>query len=554
MRPTPSFVVLLAAVLGGLLVAPAPAAACGGFFCNNQAIDQSGEQILFVYNDDGTVTTVVSIQYEGPSDEFAWILPVPAEPTVGVAPQELFVRLQQTTAPRFRFDRRSEGECRNLPDCFGWFRGGLEADTAGGPMAAPDDDAPSPPSVEVTFRGEVGPFDTAVLRSGDADALRDWLLDNGYLIPEAAAGELDHYVDLENYFVALRLVKDADAGEIQPITLRSANDEPCIPIRLTRIATVPDMPITAYFLAPQRVVPFNFLSVIPDLDRPGLWGFPGEDPVTYDDVVTETVDDAGGHAFVTDYAGPSSALDLERPDVTDLADETPKAFFEALFDRGFRGDDQLLAIFERFAPPPEGVESQAFYNCITRRWCDEHDAYLAQLDFDGEGLAEALQEAVVEPRREVSAWFLGDGVQQLTRLYTTMSADEMDRDPTFVRSAAAPEVSNVHTADLVTECAEDYFSWTAPQRLEMPGGTVLPVREGVRYYGSDEDFCVDVEENGFVPGASEETLREVAEMRALTPSGGALCAARDPGTPGSPLVALGMLGLLGLGLGGRRRR
>ncbi|HJL16289.1 MAG TPA: DUF2330 domain-containing protein [Sandaracinaceae bacterium LLY-WYZ-13_1] len=543
-----------AALAGALLAAPTPAEACGGFFCNRQAIDQSGENILFVYNDDGTVSTVVQIFYQGPSEEFAWILPVPAEPEVSVGTDALFQQLGAATRPRFTTTTVVEGECRSEPTCWD-----SRYDTDDGPFAgesgAADAGAMRPPDdgVDVVQRANVGPFDVAVLRSGDADALRTWLTDNGYLIPEEAGAELDHYVELEHYFVALRLQKDRDTGEIQPIVLRSSNDEPCIPIRLTRIAATPDMPVRAYFLAEQRARPMNYMLVNPDFDRFEL--YTGE--LSYTELVNTTVDDAGGHAFVTDYAGDVPALSLELDSIEDLRDEDdPAAFLQALQSRGFNGDSQLLGILMRHLPPPEGYEAQTFYNCLTQGWCrdPEVDAHLEAIGFAPSDLVDDLNEAIVEPRTEAQTML--ESRSTLTRLFTTLSPDEMDEDPMFVLSDELErEFSNVHEATTRVECGPEYFYWTAPRTLELPSGRSRVLDEGVAYYGSDDEYCEDRYGGDFHPGMPTERLREVARTRGTSPGGGGLCSV-TAGTSSSR-AALGGLSLLGLALLGfvwRRRR
>lgn len=530
-----------------LLSAPTEASACGGFFCNRQAIDQSGERILYAYNDDGTITTVVQIFYSGPSETFAWILPVPAEPTVDVGTDALFTALEGATAPRFELDYRTVGTCRSDPYCSYWDedtayeRGGAAMDAA-----ARDAGAAPAPEVDVRLRANVGPYDVAVLAAGSGDALRTWLADNDYEIPEAAGAELDHYVALSHFFVALKLQKDRSAGEIQPIVLRSANDEPCIPIRLTRIATVPDMPVTAYFLADRRARPLNYMLVNPDLDDSGLW----LGRTTYAAAVTRAVDDLGGHAFATDYAGAVPSLSLEMPAIEDLRSITdPAELLRSLQSRGFTGDSQLLGILLRFIPPPEGWDAQTFYNCIIQGWCRdaEVDAHLAALAFDPSGLVDALNTAILDPRREAQAML--DSHAHLTRLFTTLSAEEMTEDPMFVLSSElAQEVSNVHRATLRTDCAPGYFSWTAPQSFILPSGRTEVFREGVAYYGSDAEYCED-RRSGFTPGTPTDRLREIAASRTVRPGGGGLCSIGGrAGLTGGAVLLVGLAALV------RRRR
>jgi len=509
-----------------------PAQACGGFFCNRQAIDQSGENILFVYNDDGTITTAIQIFYQGPSEEFAWILPVPAEPTVDVGTDAVFNALAGQTQPFFTTRGEVLGTCRSEPSCGGLWDD-LDSAERGAPGAAADAGAAGPPmdpGVDVRLRANVGPYDVAVLASGSAEALREWLSDNGYEIPEASLAEIDHYVELDHFFVALKLQKDRDAGEIQPIVLTSANDEPCIPLRLTRIAATPDMPVTAYFIGDTRVRPMNYMLVDPDFDETGLWwgGLP------YSEYITGVVDDAGGHAFVTDYAGDTPTIRIEVEAIEDLRAETdPATFLMRLQERGFNGDSQLLSILLRFLPPPESWDAQTFYNCLVQRWCTgdpEVDAHLAELDFLPGALVDALEEGIVEPR--AAAQEMVDSQPHLTRLFTTISPDEMDEDPMFIPSTELPrEYDNRHEAVLRTHCGPEYFQWTAPRDLVLPSGRVERVQEGVPYYGSDGEFCDDMRGGGFTPWADRETLREVAARRNTRVGGGGLCTV-SPGSAG----------------------
>src|SRR6188768_2739868 len=87
----------------GLLVSPLliePALACGGFWCSQASpVDQSAEQIIFIDNPDDTITTIIQIAYVGPSEKFAWVLPMPGTPKPSVSSNQAFVALQDATAP-----------------------------------------------------------------------------------------------------------------------------------------------------------------------------------------------------------------------------------------------------------------------------------------------------------------------------------------------------------------------------------------------------------------------------------------------------------------------
>ena len=74
--------------------------ACGGFCNNNQPITQAAERIFFGL-DEGRIHMHVRIQYDGPPDQFGWLLPVPADPTLEVklSTEALFDSLDQLYAP-----------------------------------------------------------------------------------------------------------------------------------------------------------------------------------------------------------------------------------------------------------------------------------------------------------------------------------------------------------------------------------------------------------------------------------------------------------------------
>ena len=532
----------LAVATAGVVYAPRAAQACGGFFCNRGSpMDQAGEKIVFGVEDDGTTVAHIQIAYQGSSEAFAWILPLPSVPEISVGTDALFDSMEAVTRPQFQLDYRTEGTCRSLPTCpmpdyypshDSWGSGGW-AD------AAAASDAGSGPSVDVHLRAAVGPYDAAVISSTSSAELFTWLADNGYDIPDTSRPIVDEYIARENVFVALRLLTDRGAGEIQPIVLRFTERQPCIPIRLTAIATVPDMPITAWVLADRRTVPYNYMSLEPPVHDPGLW----TGGAVYEREVTEAVDDAGGRAFVTDYAGATPLVRVPLlPSVDDLRTQTdPKLFVEALVNRGFNGDSQLLGILMRHIPPPDPSFPQDFYNCLANgTWCNSYDDYLATLAFDPDALATDLTTQVIAPRQESNA--LIERHPYLTRLFTTMSAEDMTEDPVFVLRDDMPTVNNVHRATLVTECSSAYFEHEAPQRLVMADGTESRVRSGTR--SSADAYCMA--RTGY-PAAESPVWGPTA-------GGGGLCSASSSAATPLGTGALAALSVLGGMLFARRRR
>jgi len=97
---------LASAAAAAVLGLSSPADACGGFWCSQSApVNQTAERIIFVANQDGTTTCVVEIQYAGPAESFAWVLPVQGVPTVRVSSNVALQRLSQATQPQYQLER-----------------------------------------------------------------------------------------------------------------------------------------------------------------------------------------------------------------------------------------------------------------------------------------------------------------------------------------------------------------------------------------------------------------------------------------------------------------
>src|SRR4051812_48741042 len=134
-------IVLLGAVAG----TARPARACGGFFCSQVPVDQSGEQIIFSLTPNH-VTAHIQISYSGAAKDFAWVVPVAAKPEISLGSQAVFQAVAGRTQPQFRIDWAGDGGY-----CGGLLVPGVA--TAGG--AGPTTDSRD---VTVVDARDVGPF------------------------------------------------------------------------------------------------------------------------------------------------------------------------------------------------------------------------------------------------------------------------------------------------------------------------------------------------------------------------------------------------------------
>jgi Uncharacterized protein conserved in bacteria (DUF2330) len=465
-------VLAILGVLGLVSVAPSAAHACGGFFCSQQPVDQSGEQIVFSL-EPGKVTAHIQIAYTGTASDFSWVVPVSTAPTkISVGTQTLFDVLNNSTSPVFRLDYMGNGgQCFAFPDAL----------AGNGPPRASND------GVTVLAEGEVGPFNYVVLASTDAVELTTWLKDNGFVQPPAAQELIAHYLKLGMKFVAVKLKKDAMVGEIQPLVLEMAQTELCIPLVLTRIAAVDDMPVLAYVFGSARAFPKNWFHVEPDLSKVN-WLNGGSN---YRAVATEAIDDAAGHGFITEFAGATNSLSLKESlyspnryklDVL-LSISDPVNFLQALLAQGFPRGAAMQALLRKHIPMPaavvaRGVMERDFYNNLAMY---RSDLVLANFKFDPAAFVADLQTRIIDPL--ILAQSMIDKQPYLTRLLSTVSPAEMSRDPLFHLNPEMPPVSNIHVAKFYGQCGTNGMITEA--KVELPDGEILKLPDGVRLFGGD---------------------------------------------------------------------
>ena len=427
------------------LVALAPRAeACGGFFCQNVPVDQTGEQILFAV-ENGRVEAQIQVDYVGAAEAFSWVVPVPSLPEVGVSSNRVFGVMKERAGIRFELSMTYDGNCMYPP---------MSAEGGGvrGDATSNADDG-----VTVVTQSQVGPYDYAILQATDTLALFDWLGANDYIIPATAAPLVEPYVLMgdQMHFVAFKLQKDRTVGEIAPVVLKYDDTQPMIPIQLTAIATQPDLGVTVGLLGDARAVPENYLHVLIN-DARIDWLSSGSN---YDALINDAMDEAGGQAFTTEFAGASdrfaNAFFTEGRLRTDQLAMTgdPVSFFGLVQSEGFAADAQLLEIIGRCIPIPAslvaaGVDQRTFLNNM-----EGYRSELAGFDFDEAACANELEASIVAPLRHAQELF--DRVPYFTRLHTSLSAQEMTVDPVFAFNSEMGDVDNVHRATAVMVCAND---------------------------------------------------------------------------------------------------
>jgi Uncharacterized protein conserved in bacteria (DUF2330) len=547
-----------AALLSALVVTLTSQAseACGCFAPPDPTVPivQAGERILFAV-ENGVVTAHIQIQYAGDAKDFGWLLPLPSVPTLKLGTEELFTQLINTTQPRYFVQTVVNGSCGdgNL------FRLGATAfPTAAG--ASNESDSATP----LVTQASIGPYDYAVLRADSKDEMLNWLTNNHFFIPAGTDETVGPYIHAGGFFLALKLKSGQSSGDIQPVVLTYPSDLPMIPIILTSVAAQPNMGVQVWMLGAGRAIPRNYNHVVLN---DGLIDWLGQ-ARNYNDVVIKAISETPEkHAFITEYAGTSSVM-VDQLDPSGRFGETsalktltdPVAFVQYLFDHGFApttsGNTFPVARAPVFPPltknlllaaipipkaltvsADDWLRSLGFYLGDYRT---QHPEQFTGWSFDAPALAAQLDEKVVKPALEAGALFRK--YPKLSRLYTTLSPEDMTRDPVFSLNPSLPDVSRDHTAKLQIECNMFTKFADAPRTLTTEQGWTFPLSSGA----ASQDLTRG-------PGSLRiETLAEEGAPQVLTDNAPAIRA--KFASCGCSTVEPFMVGLAALIFAVRRRR
>ena len=553
---------------GALVAVRGDARACGCFTPPDPSVPvvQAGERIVFAAKD-GQIEAHIQIQYKGDAKEFGWLLPLPTQPTLDLGSDELFNQIVARTQPKYRLT--TNNTCGNSPA----FAFGGANDSAEAPKGAGE-------SSPLVIQDSIGPYDYAVLKADSKQPMLDWLKANNYFVPAGTDTVVSQYVHAGAFFLALKLKSGKSAGDLQPVVVRYPSDLPMIPIVLTSVTAQLDMGIQVWMLGAGRAIPRNYYHTVIN-DAAIDWQTSGSN---YNDVIIRATKEAEGrHTFVTEFAGAStvmqgalvpagrfgSAADLKViTDPVQYVEYLQQHQFAALstsqnngfpFNPGFNTfGGPLLALLEAAIPEPPAIAAQnvtpaQFYQGIANWLGDyraQHPDQFVGIDYkyDPIKLTNDIWDRVVTPVQKADALFAD--YKYLTRLYTTLSPEQMNRDPVFSYNPSLPDVSNVHNATLTINC--NWLGHTDTSTLVTEQGFVLQYPGGTTITAPTS-----------VPGSLRiEVLRETGAPEVLTDNLGAIqsqlgqgggCNVSARGDAGRGLTVL-VLGALALVASRRRRR
>ena len=375
--------------------------------------------------------------------------------------------------------------------------GGTGGSDGGGPLGGK--------SVEVVEEAQIGPYEAQLIKATDTDALFTWLNDNGYYQDEKARPILQEYVKQEFVFLGLRLQSGKDTGDLKPVALTLGELAPCVPLRLTSIAATPGMPILTFVLGEHRAVPKNHLHA---QVNPKALIWPGAS--NYTEVLGKAIDQASGHAFITEYAGPTGQFALQfygrnagSKDSIEAA-ATLAELTAAYQNHGYPQDGVWTALLMKHVPMPEGLMGWAYgcpfdeelgkYSCVDspdQNWVTPEAEFYGSLDYwsrldgleltiDLEGLRADIQSQVVAPLKRVQALF--DKTKVLTRLYTSLDPEEMTKDPIFAFNPDLPLVPRAGNAEVSVSLHNGF-------QCGMTGRATVAYPDGTSHVFACDNFC-----------------------------------------------------------------
>ncbi|HEY3761983.1 MAG TPA: DUF2330 domain-containing protein [Verrucomicrobiae bacterium] len=215
-------------------------------------INEPTQKAIIVY-DAGQEDMILQVKYQGPVNEFGWLVPAPNLPTVKDGSMKCFYELSQYT-------QKNSEQYDLIPGNMQ-----AEANTLGVEAAS------APPPVKVVEIKTVGAYKIAVLSAKDSGALKKWLDDNQFYFPADKMDVIDSYIQRQWYFIAVRINlgsfrnmlstrRQLATGELNPLQISFASDRCVFPLKISSANGRPSE-VQVYVLSPQPLVEEGMLKL-----------------------------------------------------------------------------------------------------------------------------------------------------------------------------------------------------------------------------------------------------------------------------------------------------
>lgn len=298
---------IAAAILLATVISAERARPCGAVFpsrsSQNLAIDAQ-RALLVVGEDDVALHLQLATASDG--EAFSWVIPVPGAggvPTVALGDQAVFDALDALTTPTVTVTQDSGG-------------GGIGCGSAN----KAGDGAPRSGGVQHFGGGSVGDYTYDILAGSDTAAIRAWLEEHGYVVPDGFDAAITPYTE-RSKFVAVRLAAGAADGAVnRPLVLTWARPfgetSMGYAFGLSKLSSAETQPLLLWVLADKRQRVANYGST----DVKEVAEVMRDRGLDYAGAIGALTEEAGGRLVTTEFAKDLRSLDAP-PALAALVDD-----------------------------------------------------------------------------------------------------------------------------------------------------------------------------------------------------------------------------------------
>ena len=257
---------MAAALLLTSMVSHEAFAFCGFYVSKaDGALKNKTSQVIMVHDGNRNVITMYN-DFKGNTKDFAMVVPVPVvlkKNDIRVIDQQIFTTLNAYSQPRLvaYYDEnpcvlREEWERKMAPST-----SQLNDVVVSGYGAAKKNNG-----VKIEAKYLVGEYDILILSARESSGLKEWLLENGYRIPESAEEVLEPYVRSNLKFFVVKVNEEEKkklAGNfLRPIQISFNSPRFMLPIRLGMANADGDQDMIVYgFTKKGRIECTNYRSI-----------------------------------------------------------------------------------------------------------------------------------------------------------------------------------------------------------------------------------------------------------------------------------------------------
>jgi hypothetical protein len=221
-------------------------------------------QVILVRDGNKTVITMYN-DFKGDTKDFAMVVPVPVvlrKDDIKVVDQSIFQRLNDYSAPRL-VEYWDENPC---------YAGKDEdkmmplAGKAANEVVVTSAFGTKRSSVKIEAKYLVGEYDILILSAKESGGLKNWLIDNGYKIPDGAEEVLDPYIKSNLKFFVVKVnekeKQKLSNNFLRPIQISFNSPKFMLPIRLGMANADGDQDLIVYaFTRKGRIESTNYRNV-----------------------------------------------------------------------------------------------------------------------------------------------------------------------------------------------------------------------------------------------------------------------------------------------------